>query len=212
MGQASNHDDTTRDQVRVPSPSEVNRDIISHPDNGESDDRDRARLAAEAMTPKHQNPRTIVPEANDTFEKWTGRYLAALEGSKTFAEMMEWDNLNDQPLGMISNKSPAHYIRIMNRFEELKAILQRGSISSGVPSAQKSAQVTSDCPTGMPDPVKEPDAFLKWADGQMIVIDNADHLVSVFESMDAHTDGMFPSDLDEFHGLMKKHNKRLGAD
>jgi len=195
MGQATT---ATDHEQRVPSPSEAQQIDKSTPET--------------TAAPKHQKPRTIVPEEKDTFEKWTARYLAGLEGAKSIAELMEWDNLNDEPLGTISNKSSAHYSKIMNRFEELKAKLQRDSISTGVPSPQKSAPVASDRPTGMPDPVKEPDAFLKWADGQMTVIDNADHLISVFESIDAHTDGMFPSDLDEFQGLLKKHNKRLGAD
>jgi hypothetical protein len=204
-------EDIPRAQVRVPSPSE-----ISHPDNGLSDDKDRARLAAETNVPKHQKPHAIVPEENDTFEKWTSRYLLGLEGATSVAELVEWDNLNDAPLATISNKSKLHYNRIMNRFEELKAKLQRDSISTGpvVPPAPKTETAASTRPDGCPDPKKEPDAFLTWADKRLAPILDAEQIEIVFcEIIDPASEGLeFPPDQEALQAIFAKHQKRLGAD
>jgi phage recombination protein Bet len=208
---AADHDIKPVKSQRVPSPSE-----ISHPDNGEEDNRDRAKMAAETPMSKHQKPHAIVPEDNDTFEKWTGRYLAGLEGAVSVAELVEWDNLNDAPLATISNKSKPHYNRIMNRFEELKAKLQRDSISTGpiVPPAPKTETVTSTRPDGCPDPKKEPDAFLTWADKRLAPILDAEQVEIVFcEIIDPASEGLeFPPDQEALQAILAKHQKRLGAD
>ena len=103
------------ERSRVPSPSEQ-----------------ETHGAANAVAAsKHQKPRTIVPEANDTFDKWTARYLAGLEDTQGVAELDEWDHLNDEPLKTIQKKSEKHFNRIMDRFDELKAVLMRDSISTG---------------------------------------------------------------------------------
>ena len=184
---------SSRQGVRVPSPSEV-----------------------QDAAPKHQNPRGIVPEENDTFEKWTGRYLAGLEGATSVAELVEWDTLNDAPLATISNKSKPHYNRIMNRFEELKGKFQRDSISTGsvISPTPKADAIPSSRPDGCPDPAKEPDAFLKWADKRLAPILDAEQVEIVYcEIIDPASDGReFPPDREALQAILAKHQKRLGAD
>jgi phage recombination protein Bet len=199
MGQAStvtDHEPVSR--PRVPSPSEAQ-------------DADKP-----AAAPKHQKPRMIVPEENDTFEKWTGRYLTALEGAASLAEMVEWDNFNDGPLATISNKSKPHYNRIMNRFEELKAKFKPDPISTGpqVPPAPKADAVSSNRPDGCPDPTKEPDEFLKWADKRLAPILDAEQVEIVYcEIIDPASEGLeFPPDREALQAILAKHQKRLGAD
>ena len=196
-------EDIPRAQVRVPSPSE-----ISHPDNGLSDDKDRARLAAETNAPKHQKPHAIVPEDNDTFEKWTTRYLAGLEGTASVAELVEWDNLNDAPLATISNKSKPHYNRIMNRFEELKAKLQRDSISTG-PAVPPAPKTTAD---GIPNAEREPDAFVVWCQNRMKNINNIEELDLIWEQeITPASDGLFKPDCDALQIFYEAQQKRLGV-
>ena len=125
--------------TRVPSPSEAQETVHQGP-------------------PKHQTPHAIVPEDNDTFEKWTDRYLSGLEGATSVAELVEWDTLNDAPLATISNKSKPHYNRIMNRFEELKGKFQRDSISTGsvISPTPKADAIPSSRPDGCPDQPRNP--------------------------------------------------------
>jgi hypothetical protein len=195
-------EDIPRAQVRVPSPSEAQQ--IAAP------------TETTVVAPKYQKPHAIVPEDNDTFEKWTGRYLVGLEGAASVAELVEWDNLNDAPLATISNKSKPHYNRIMNRFEELKTKLQRDSISTGpvVPPAPKTETVASTRPDGCPDPKKEPDAFLTWADKRLAPILDAEQIEIVFcEIIDPASEELeFPPDREALQAILAKHQKRLGAD
>jgi hypothetical protein len=184
--------------VRVPSPSEV-QEIAP-------------QAEVTVVTPKHQKPRAIVPEENDTFEKWTARYLAGLEGAKSLAELKEWDELNDAPLGTISNKSKPHYNRIMNRHEELMNKFQRDSISTGtaVPPAPKAAK--SQNIEGCPDSRKEPDKFLTWATAKLASMESAEQLSIYWENViEPAADGLFPPDFEELQGSLRQAEKRLGV-
>jgi hypothetical protein len=191
-------EDIPRAQVRVPSPSEVQ--VIA------------PQAEVTVVTPKHQKPRAIVPEENDTFEKWTARYLAGLEGAKSLAELKEWDELNDAPLGTISNKSKPHYNRIMNRHEELINKFQHDPISSGpaVPPAPKAAK--SPNTEGCPDSRKEPDKFLTWATAKLSSMESAEQLSIYWENViEPAADGLFPPDFEELQSLLRQAEKRLGA-
>lgn len=197
-------DDIPRQQVRVPSPSET--------------------TAGAAIIPAHQMPREIVPEAGDTFPLWEKRYLDALQGAKSLAELTEWDALNDAPLGTISNKATAVYSRIMNQFEALKAKFKPDPISSGVPSPaastfpgdkplEKPAAPTVIRPEGCPDAEREPDAFLAWADKRMAAITDPEALEVVFQNeIDPASDGLMKPDFDALQAALTVHQKRLGSD
>jgi phage recombination protein Bet len=197
MGQATIGADQDQSSQRVPSPSEVQE--IAAP------------AKVKVLAPKHQKPRAIVPEENDTFEKWSTRYLAGLEGAKSLAELKEWDELNDAPLGTISNKSKPHYTKIMNRHEELMNKFQRDSISTGpaVPSAPKAAKAA---PEDCPDSRKEPDKFLTWATAKLASMESADQLSVYWENIiEPAADGLFPPDFEELQGSLRQAEKRLGV-
>lgn len=179
-------DDGNAASPRVPSPSE-----------------------AVPVAPKYDKPREITPEANDTFQLWEGRYMAALQGAKTIAELIEWDQLNDIPLGTISNKAPAIYSRIMNQFEALKAKFKTNSISTGVPKTPSAAKHPGD----YPDPSREPDAFLDFCGKRMERINDAEELELIFrEEIDPASDGIMKPDYDALQAILAFHQKRLGAD
>ena len=203
MGQASIDPSEAKDsQTRVPSPSEV----ASEQPHGPS----------LSPPPKHQKPREITPEANDTFQLWEGRYMAALQSAKSVAELIEWDNLNDVPLATISNKAPAIYSKIMNQFEELKAKFHRESISTKVPPQPKAAQgvhKTNDRPDGYPDPAREPDAFLDFCSKRMERINDPEELELIFrEEIDPASEGIMKPDFEALQAMLAFHQKRLGSD
>jgi hypothetical protein len=191
-------DDIPKSQVRVPSPS------------------DATAIEAPAEPAKHQKPREITPEANDTFPLWEARYIAALQGAMSLAELMEWDNLNDGPLGTISNKAPAVYSRIINQFEALKAKFKPDPISTGVPSAP-AASFPGDKPmprpAGYPDPSREPDAFLDFCSKRMARITSAEELELIFaEEIEPATEGIMRPDYAALQEMLAHHQRRLGAD
>jgi hypothetical protein len=181
-------DDGNAASPRVPSPSE-----------------------AAPVVPKYDEPREITPEANDTFQLWEGRYMAALQGAKTVAELIKWDQLNDVPLGTISNKAPAIYSRIMNQFEALKAKLEPDPISTGT-KTQETPKADAR-PAGYPDPSREPDAFLDFCGKRMERINDAEELELIFrEEIDPASDGIMKPDYDALQAMLAFHQKRLGAD
>ena len=107
MGQAANASDHEAPRVRVPSPSEV-------------------AIPTE--------PATITPEANDTFGTWGRRYVDAVSGSKSAADLKAWEKHNKTPLATMKEKAPDIHARLMGRVDEIKATLHRASISTSVPS------------------------------------------------------------------------------
>ena len=152
MGQAANTaDDAPR--VRVPSPSEV---VIP------------------------TEPATITPEANDTFGTWGKRYLDAVLGSKTAADLKAWEKHNKAPLATMKEKAPDIHARLMVRVDDIKATLQRSSISTSVPSPSEVEQIAplaesepdvvlpadqiSSGPPPAPPQAEPPKSKLKWPD------------------------------------------------
>jgi recombination protein RecT len=65
---------------------------------------------------------------------------------------------------------------------------------------------------GSPDPDKDPDGFLKWANERLAKINDADELQSVFETViDPASDGIMKPDYAELQSIMERHEKRLGG-
>jgi hypothetical protein len=183
MGQAA----ADANPVRVPSPNEI----------------------------EHQEPATtegphkLVPQENDTFTIWGKRYVEAFGTSKSMGELMQWSTLNKKALGTVQTKAPTIYERIMKRFDEAKAKLQRASIStSDIPSAPTEAR-----PAGMPDASNEPDAFIVWCAKRMAAITSMEELDLIFENeIDPAADGMFPPDYAAVQAEYEANKKRLGED
>jgi phage recombination protein Bet len=185
------------ERSRVPSPSEAQQ--VEQP----------------APTPKHQKPRAIVPEANDTFDKWTARYLAGLEGARGVAELDEWDHLNDEPLKTIQKKSEKHFNRIMDRFDELKAVLMRDSISTGTaPIAEQSPTKSENIASGryVPNAEQDPEGFVIWATKLMDSFDDADDLSNIWETeICPAAEGIFKPDFDSMQAYYDKRLAKLGT-
>jgi hypothetical protein len=82
--------------------------------------------------------------------------------------------------------------------EELKAKLQRDSISTG-PTFPPAPKTTAD---GIPNAEREPDAFVVWATKLMNDQDNPDDLSNVWETkITPASDGLFKPDVDQ----LKRH-------
>lgn len=183
-------------QNRVPSPSEV----VEEP-------------AQQTAKPKHQKPRTIVPEEKDTFERWEQRYVAAFSGSTSLAELTEWDTMNDKSLAMIqqSRKPEAAeiYHRIMTKHEELCNKFRRESISTGTTSTVLPA-AKSTRPQGCPNPAMDPEGFLEWAEKRMAAINDPEQLAQCWhDEIDPASNGIFKPDYSELQAAYDRHEKRL---
>jgi hypothetical protein len=199
-------DDGNAAGARVPSPSDA--------------------PPAAASPPKHQKPREITPEPNDTFPLWEGRYMAALQGAASVAELIEWDNLNDAPLATISNKAPQIYSRIMNQFEALKAKFKPDPISSGVPKAPTTGflgdkpmarvePAKAILPAGCPDAERDPDGFVEWASKRLRDVysrNNPDELTLIWQNeITPASDGLFKPDCDLLQSLYDELLTKLGG-
>lgn len=195
---ASDHDQTSDpkpvERSRVPSPSEASNDPA---------------LQTTAASPaKHQKPRAIIPEANDTFEKWEQRYVAGFSGSKSIAELTEWDTLNDASLTQIQNspKGKAVYNRIMILHDQMLEQLKRDSITTGTKPAATKTPAAPKAKSDMPDYEADYDGWVKAATIRIGKSEDGGELESWFDAhVEIHKETIFPLD---YEGLMKAYNKQ----
>lgn len=198
MGQASIGDtDTTQ---RVPSPPDADDTAEPAP-----------AIAAPARPPepaRHQRPKLLPPQKNDTFDKWAARYITALDGAQSADELTKWDSLNDEPLGKVQAGAPETYAKIEAKFEEMRVKFQRGSISSGtVPPAPKAER-----PEGCPSAELEPDAFVVWATKRMDALTSAEELTLIWENeITPASEGLFKPDCDSLQAHYEQRLAKLGG-
>jgi hypothetical protein len=161
-------------QMRVPSPSEVERDASE----------------------QYLGPCLLTPFKNEKFPEWAERFIAAINGAKTEAELDEWDSLNDGLLSTINEKAQAVYKRIDGAM-----VVKRASFAPK--AAPKSGPISSGPQKVPPAPKREgPELFneerFKWAWEQI-------KLAQTKEALDAFWDAQiepdkaewFPSDMKE---------------
>jgi phage recombination protein Bet len=161
MGQTANTTDESP-RVRVPNPSDV-------------------AIPTE--------PSTITPEANDTFGTWGKRYLDAVSGSKSAADMKAWEKHNKTPLATMKEKAPDIHARLMKRVDEIKTTLQRSSISTSVPSPSEVEVIeTIETETVAPpaDKADPPKSKLKWPD---LKTGYEKWIKLAFQRINSHMDG-----------------------
>lgn len=198
-------EDIPRNQVRVPSPSEAETPPETRIESSKT-------VEKPTEPARHQRPKLLPPQKNDTFEKWAGRYMEALDGAQSTDELAKWDSLNDEPLEKVNGGDEGLYRRITHKFAEVRERLLRASISTGpaetvVPPAEKSQR-----PEGYPNPAMEPDAFLNFCDKRMARINDATELQLVFENeIDPAADGMMQPDYQELQAMFKRHEQRTGG-
>jgi hypothetical protein len=190
---------------RVPSPSEVEATHIS------GAIKTAPAVSEQPKEPaRHQRPKLLPPQKNDTFDKWAVRYIEALEGAQSTDELSKWDSLNDEPLGKVQNGAPQVYAQIEAKFEEMRVKFQRASISTG-PITPPSPP--ADRPAGIPNAERDPDGFIVWSEKRMAALTSAAELDVVFENeIDPATDGMFPPDYAAVQAAYEANKKRLGGD
>lgn len=200
--------------------------LFQIPTEDESDpDNEQAQRTHSAPVPSpdgHVQPHKIVPLKKDTFEAWAGRYLDGLRTSKTDAELVAWDKLNDEALATMSNaeKGAPVYADIMKEFEALRVKFRDTApvevkpdpISTGpqqtvVPPAVNDPPQPFERPAGCPDADKDPDAFVTWAQKRMDGISYPTELSVVWEGeIGPASDGLF---LPDCKALEEYYNKRL---
>jgi hypothetical protein len=176
-------------------------------------------------------PHRIDPLRAEKFPEWVPRYEKSIAHSKTAAELVQWDELNDDLLSQLNSGNPDLYARVMQTVAKLQAELAESKIEAwgekrgeGLIRAATTATKADDPitsgpqtkaarPEGCPDCAREPDAFLKWADDRMARINDADELALIFrEEIDPATDGIMRPDYTELQAILARHEKRLGAD
>lgn len=91
-----------------------------------------------------------------------------------------------------------------------EAVSEPTGASAAVASQEPAAPaIKSD----VPDPNKNPEAFLKWADERLKKVNDPDALSVVFDAeIQPHRAGLFPPDDDELMAMHKRHENRLGID
>lgn len=190
---------------RVPSPSEVE---ATHTGGAITAAISSAAPEKPAEPARHQRPKLLPPQKNDTFDKWAARYITALDGAQSADELTKWDSLNDEPLGKVQAGAPETYAKIEAKFEEMRVKFQRASISSGtVPPAPKAER-----PEGCPNAELEPDAFVVWATKRMDALTSAEELTLIWENeITPASEGLFKPDCDSLQAHYEQRLAKLGG-
>lgn len=183
MAQASSgteHDAETgevKEQVRhrVPSPSE-----IEQPAKSEND------------------PVTLVPFKNESFQSWSDRYIVSIKKAKSETELDQWDRANDALLNMLSHKAPAFYSNVDMAVKAKRSSLQpkEDPISTGP------IKVKSDAP----DFKTQYEDWFKCMVDKITKSDDGGALESFWNAeIEPHKGEMFPTD---YTDLMEMHDKQ----
>jgi hypothetical protein len=185
-------------------------------DEADPDNEKGGRENAPVPSPDgHLTPHLIEPKARDTFDAWADRYVAAARTSKTAAELAQWDIANDDPLAQMdaNEKGRPVYNRILREFEAIRDKLQpaHNPTHKSGPEKAKPAQPAADAPqsrpAGCPDPEKDPDGFVTWAQKRMAAIATAEELSLIWENeITPASVGLFKPDCD---ALEDYYNDRL---
>jgi len=158
--------------------------LFQIPTEDEDDpDNERTRKAAtpvpgpDGRTPPHK----IEPTKGETFEQWERKYLAAIRTARTTDEISQWDKLNDDLLGVMSNepeKGKVIYDRIMAEQNRLMTRLTPPGPDIARDTAPSAPYVR---PAGVPDADRDPELFVSWAIKRMDAINSAAELSVVWE-------------------------------
>jgi hypothetical protein len=176
----------------------------SDPDNEKGERPVTPVPGTDGVVPPHQ----IVGVRGETAKSWSNKYLRHIEAAKSLEELHEWDRLNNNQLSELQLKAVEIAAVVDKVFVAREAAL--APKPETVPSAPKDA---TPRPAGIPDPEKDPDSYLRWADLRMARITTAAELDLIWEvEVDAHSDGLFKPDAEALQAMYEHHKKRLGAD
>lgn len=162
-------------QHRVPSPSEVEQ-----PNQSEND------------------PVTLVPFKNESFQSWSDRYIVSIKKAKNEAELDQWDRANDALLNKLSHQAPAFYSNIDMAVKAKRASLQpkEDPISTGP------IKVKSDAP----DFKNQYEDWFKYMVDKISKSEDGGALESFWNAeIEPHKGKMFPTD---YTDLMEMHDKQ----
>lgn len=200
-------------------------------DETDADGEQREKTVAPVPGPTgYVPPHRLDPIRNEKFPAWSARYQAAIGHSKTVAELMQWDNANDDLLSQLAAGDNDLYSAVLQTTEKLRAALTvttgpettakqagaadpvPGPLTQETPATIVEAAAPFVRPEGCPDPDKDPDAFVIWAQKRMDAINGADELSLIWENeITPASDGLFKPDCDALDEYYNARLEKLGA-
>ncbi len=144
-----------------------------------------------------------ISRVGESIQSWAPKFEAAMQEAKTVGELDAWWKANQSTIHIVKEKAPALFADLDAAEKMRRAELQK-------PAAVEELPFADAPPEGMPDPEKDPEKFLAWADKQMATVLEPVHLESFYNDLIApHGERMFPPDQEELVGLFRKHERRL---
>lgn len=150
------------------------------------------------MVDDPSKPHTLTPLVGDTFEAWTDRFVACLDGAATFEEGAAWEKANDVVLGKVHAATTPNrplYAKVDAAFARCKervAKAQQSTKAQGAPTeaagaaAAEGGKGTADVPkaNGAPPPAagdkfpepwikQTPATYVAWAEAWLGAAPNA---------------------------------------
>lgn len=150
--------------------------------------------AIEVIPPN--GPHKIAPAVGETLSSWARKYAGFISRAESASDIAEWEQINSDGLSKIKvSANPA--------YEGIQKAVQR----------RLSEIAASGTMPSHPDPLADPDGFLKWANGVMAAVTDPAELEAVYNiQIQPGADAMFPPDQELLLQSFRHHEIRLGID
>lgn len=187
----------------------------------------RDQPAAPVPGPDGRKPPHRIPTVRgETPRTWADKYLAEIRVAPV-AELLAWDNANDDLLAMLADKASPISAEVSAEFERLRTAgadkapppakpdpISSGPAQADIASAQE-REAPFTRPEGCPDAEKDPDGFMDWAEKRLRDVagrKNAEELTLVWEQeVTPATDGLFKPDCDKLDALFQELLGKIGG-
>jgi phage recombination protein Bet len=194
------------------------------------------RTTAKAAPAKGKPPEPFrVPGTGHTYETWADQYIDLLRTSIDTATVYKWIDVNTKefspgeghpaqpgPLDRLAKGKPSVYAKVKKATEETMQVL-RDAQQKAQEKTDKTAAKAAPPPSDMDDapgemdgatqpdgPPENPEDVLKWIETTLAAVTEPEDLENIWvEQIEPKLEGMFPPDVEEAHGIYKRHEKRL---
>lgn len=183
-----------------------------------------------------------IPGFNDktgqshTYESWSEKYCDLIKTSPDISTVYRWADINGKefidtrgekqpgPLTKVQRLRPSAYALIIKTTENVMQKLRDEQKRADDKAAKKAATPADmDAPGDMDGEPEislnegpsdmNPETILKWAKDAIDTVTDANQLEAFYnDTIQPHTDGLFPPDQDQIAGYYRAAEKRLGID
>ncbi len=164
-----------------------------------------------------------IPGTGETYETWSAKFMDLIQTSPDMATLYKWSDLNADPLARLAKGKPSVNAQVSDMLKRVMEKLKDEKKKVDAKAAKKAAPADMDAPGDMDGEAEislnegpadmNPETILKWAKDALDTVTDANQLDAFYnDTIQPHTDGLFPPDQDQIAGYYRAAEKRLGID